>query len=435
MQVDRRTLLGAAVALIGFTHASPAVAQGARVRRNIHSLSANDDNLNALAQALAIMRQRADFYSMEGQRALHAMFGQHQSWMFFPWHRIELLLFERVVAELTGLSTFALPYWDYQTSQYLPLYFNDEGSPFFHPGRAPAGTNYAQSRWQRQDAADLLFDPFDTFVGTPTAAGRAEALGHDLVHALVGGDMASLDTATLDPIFFVHHCNVDRVWLSWQSRLTGAQLPPAWMMQPIVMPPNTINGLSVGQVLNTADLGYTYDSLYPLRFFSVPDTPPVGVPSNARREDISERVYKLNRNGTHTEVLELPEELLSAYRADSDRLLRIEGSGTAGFATDGLAGHVIEVEGAAEQSRARPVEISASIPLLPKGAHASHGPGIAAHRFRFGDNLSNLIGRSSGPVHISTRATRLQRGNAVSASSLVPAVFEAEVKLVTTRWV
>lgn len=33
----------------------------------------------------------------------------------------------------------------------------------------------------------------------------------------VGGQMSGVDWAGYDPIFFLHHANVDRLWALWQS--------------------------------------------------------------------------------------------------------------------------------------------------------------------------------------------------------------------------
>jgi tyrosinase len=39
---------------------------------------------------------------------------------------------------------------------------------------------------------------------------------HNQVHNLVRGDMIS-GTSPNDPIFWLHHCNVDRIWAAWQA--------------------------------------------------------------------------------------------------------------------------------------------------------------------------------------------------------------------------
>ena len=40
---------------------------------------------------------------------------------------------------------------------------------------------------------------------------------HNIVHVFIGGDMGP-GTSPNDPIFFLHHCNVDRLWAKWQER-------------------------------------------------------------------------------------------------------------------------------------------------------------------------------------------------------------------------
>ena len=49
---------------------------------------------------------------------------------------------------------------------------------------------------------------------------------HDLVHVLVGGDMADVYRAAFDPIFWLHHCNVDRLTAMYQASHPGSYLSP-----------------------------------------------------------------------------------------------------------------------------------------------------------------------------------------------------------------
>lgn len=39
---------------------------------------------------------------------------------------------------------------------------------------------------------------------------------HNRIHAWVGGTMAGVPIAPIDPLFFLHHCNIDRLWAEWQ---------------------------------------------------------------------------------------------------------------------------------------------------------------------------------------------------------------------------
>src|SRR6185503_18384924 len=52
------------------------------------------------------------------------------------------------------------------------------------------------------------FYPFSNNVnGTP----------HGVVHGAVGGNMTGFNFAGLDPIFWLHHCNIDRLWEAWMN--------------------------------------------------------------------------------------------------------------------------------------------------------------------------------------------------------------------------
>lgn len=92
---------------------------------------------------------------------------------------------------------------------------------------------------------------------------------HNQVHRWVGGDMGPASSPN-DPVFFLHHCNVDRVWESWM-RLHGREyLPdmtaPADLQghridDPLISPFNSAgNPVTPGQVLEISQL-YTYDAL------------------------------------------------------------------------------------------------------------------------------------------------------------------------------
>ena len=43
--------------------------------------------------------------------------------------------------------------------------------------------------------------------------GMLEATPHNTVHNTIAGDMATM-LSPRDPIFFLHHANIDRIWAS-----------------------------------------------------------------------------------------------------------------------------------------------------------------------------------------------------------------------------
>lgn len=48
---------------------------------------------------------------------------------------------------------------------------------------------------------------------------------HNRVHVWVGGDMV-LSTSPNDPIFYLNHCNEDRIWSAWQAQPADSPYVP-----------------------------------------------------------------------------------------------------------------------------------------------------------------------------------------------------------------
>jgi len=69
---------------------------------------------------------------------------------------------------------------------------------------------------------------WDPFGGDTGSGGAVENQPHGFVHVHVGGDMGSFGSAGQDPIFYAHHCNVDRVWAHWRDALSRPQPPPGY---------------------------------------------------------------------------------------------------------------------------------------------------------------------------------------------------------------
>ena len=47
---------------------------------------------------------------------------------------------------------------------------------------------------------------------------------HNAVHIFLGGHMRVVPSASNDPIFFLHHANIDRLFESWLRKFTDANL-------------------------------------------------------------------------------------------------------------------------------------------------------------------------------------------------------------------
>lgn len=275
-----------------------------------------------MAYALAIreLRQRPDNdpTSWTYQAAVHGTTDnpdrwrnqcQHVTWYFLPWHRMYLYWFEqivrRVIQELKEVDdetkeAWALPYWDYsrnEVTRSLPPAFRSDtlpdGSenPLFDPTRDPRLNSGRFGLGPLQvDLGALRWPVFSLpvqpgrpsgFGGPPVGLhhtfgggqGALEGTPHGAVHVAVGGRMGHPNSAGLDPIFWLHHANIDRLWSSWLAQ-PGRSNPTstAWLDQDEFFFHNE-NGEAVDengddikhttrQVLDeVADLGYKYAEL------------------------------------------------------------------------------------------------------------------------------------------------------------------------------
>jgi tyrosinase len=91
----------------------------------------------------------------------------------------------------------------------------------------------------------------------------------NLVHAWVGGSMA-VATSPNDPVFFLHHCNMDRLWNMWQAAKAGglgrgyvpiSGGPVGHNLTDPMSPWNTpLDTVTPADMVNSLTLGYKYDT-------------------------------------------------------------------------------------------------------------------------------------------------------------------------------
>lgn len=232
----------------------------------------------------------------------------HGCWWFLPWHRAFLAVTEWKLRALSGDPTLALPYWNWSTDRRIP-------APYVRPGSALAhAERHTPDRALRAAEVDrLVFDPVAAARGVaglgardftartpqaipasfggmakPNAGGwhgrsRLETIPHNGVHNYVGGeaangalgDMTELATAAFDPVFFAHHGNLDRLWEIWRqdaAHKVSEPADPAFTDKTFAFPwlDGTIVTVPMHDVLDTARLGYAYDSLAVLRDGAAP---------------------------------------------------------------------------------------------------------------------------------------------------------------------
>ncbi len=168
----------------------------------------------------------------------------HGSWNFFPWHRAFLYYFERILGSLVGDTHFRLPYWDWENYRFLPEIYaipaNSSNSLYDANRYAPINQGVNLPSNDGTAARIALLDGITDFAtfggkapGTSGAAGACESNPHDPIHDDIGlhtspfHDMGHLGFAARDPIFFAHHCNLDKIWAYWNA-LAAHSTPPTY---------------------------------------------------------------------------------------------------------------------------------------------------------------------------------------------------------------
>src|SRR5215210_5054408 len=89
----------------------------------------------------------------------------------------------------------------------------------------------------------------------PTFTSPLEGIVHNAVHVWVGGSMGSVPTATADPLFWMHHANIDRLWWVWQSSPEGTGQNPNLSGSAAIMDPWPT---TEAQTRDISAMGFTY---------------------------------------------------------------------------------------------------------------------------------------------------------------------------------
>jgi hypothetical protein len=176
----------------------------------------------------------------------HTMAG-HNGRNFLAWHREYLAKLEAALMTINPLVT--IPYWDWMTDRSaLPAPLTDLGDIAdwgITRGGSFSGNSLATAAQLNALLAGMNFDAFpSTLEAAPF---------HNRLHVLVGGTMVS-SASPADPLFWLHHAFIDKIWADWQVLHPG--ITPSNGTEVLQPPP--IMTRTVNQVLSTQALGYIY---------------------------------------------------------------------------------------------------------------------------------------------------------------------------------
>lgn len=213
-------------------------------RRNQRSLSTDQQNrfLNAFTQVnnLGALGPLVDIHA----NGAHQMHGNPR---FLPWHRIYLLRLEELLQMVD--PTVCIPYWKSSEDQSFPSWligFTPTVNLMTGPHTVTRNIGGAILPGAADVAAVMGNNTYDPF-----AAGL-EGI-HNSGHVWVGGSMGIIPTAPADPVFWMHHAEIDRIWAEWQVANPGQN--PTLAGAAAIMDPWSENETDTRDI---SALGYSY---------------------------------------------------------------------------------------------------------------------------------------------------------------------------------
>jgi tyrosinase len=258
-------------------------------RKSIHALEAHPESgeLNNLRTAFKISMGISDnrgYGYIAGFHGVPSWYCWHHQTdrrttisgpFFLPWHRAYLSYLELHLKQNSNDPTVTIPYWDWSSiksrSEGVPRAYDEEKMPngeenplktFHiqlprldrHTQRYPNPPSELPTDEQVQDIIHNDHN-FDDFILDLQEI-------HDEVHGWFTrpglpngtfGDMSQVALSSYDPIFYAHHCMIDRIWYLWQlehGSTTGFE-------QLLDVPLAPFN-LTIKNVIDIRGLGYDY---------------------------------------------------------------------------------------------------------------------------------------------------------------------------------
>ncbi len=296
--LSRRKFIAVSGATLALSMVLPkkAHAQSLRLRRDITTMAPDDPFFQEYSEAVRIMHElpQSDPRNWRNQAIIHANYCPHGGLDFLQWHRHYITFFEQICGELIGDPSFALGYWNWSNNQgRIP-------SPFFEDGPLNVQfwndpSNYSTPPLSRTPWPDPIttvgvrglsetrgLQDFDFFGNqNPFTEDAIETIlrqtnfgffsqllegePHNVAHGLSGignGHMAN-GLSPLDPIFWLHHCNVDRIWAEWQSSGNTTPSNPRQYNQQFSNAQGNLVDVSANDTSDFNGLGFTYETTRP----------------------------------------------------------------------------------------------------------------------------------------------------------------------------
>ncbi|MFM2294276.1 MAG: hypothetical protein RLZZ350_689 [Verrucomicrobiota bacterium] len=185
-------------------------------------------------------------HHMHGGMSMPGM-GTPGTQRFLSWHRDYLLQFEQAA----GIT---VPYWDWTKHKGVPTWLRT-----FKPSVFIPGTGTVVVRRNAGIPAKINVSSIMALTTFTDFTDQLENGPHGEVHMEVGTvngvneAMANIKVSPADPIFWLHHAQIDRLWSIWQTQNPGQN--PTLTGANAVMDPWSETAT---QLRSITTLGYSY---------------------------------------------------------------------------------------------------------------------------------------------------------------------------------
>lgn len=162
---------------------------------------------------------------------------QHTNARLLPWHRVFVNLFEEALHNYH--PDVCVPYWDWTKAeeQHVPDWLATVLPTVHTPTRTinvirGSGSSSGLASIVSGVPSAMAKTSYDTFTSPINGI-------HGSVHIWVGGTMSDASISPADPVFWLHHANLDRLWWVWYNSAAGNHQNPTLTGTDAVMDPWT----------------------------------------------------------------------------------------------------------------------------------------------------------------------------------------------------
>ena len=250
----------------------------------------------------------------------------NSSFNFLLWHRMYIWHLEKVVRELSGVSDFALPYWDYteQDDRKMPELLTQKEESLYTKARLSSLNNGQEICNEQFDAMERQMMELKEMTEFQTFSKNLNNNPHGVMHNYIGGGfsgdesscqgetmyneiyqqkdisglMGNVESAGFDPVFWLHHSKIDYIWQQWMNSENGKKpsedsvLKHVWPYN-FIQPDGSKITYTMQEVYDIVfNLDYTYQGIEKSTYLASRESSPTILKSNVQEKTTKTLIWE-----------------------------------------------------------------------------------------------------------------------------------------------